>query len=513
MEYNADARLKAAQEMNDINKQLRQRGVGEKLGDNLGSNLVSSAAGIAGDIKDGNYAGALNRMAGPGATLTALNAATGVGKQAGGQFDSGSNFSIDSETQKLMNRRAELQRQMDGYNPNDAGKTFDGSPIEGIIGRPLKQPAGQPIEGAAYLPTGKSGLSHLARNDAFGGEDRNGVRTHRGTLAAAHAMMDMFDGSRHHDARFSAFNDGWHVANRPNSMHTKGLALDLVLDREGTSTEGLVANSPKWQEAVSRIAHFMDSNGFERGKDYRVGFERTGDGGATGNHIHFEFRNNAAAERFAAIAGGGRVLGLNTADGGPAVAAGSGPVFNPQPSALQGGYAYAIQSLMSKGEGDYNSVNLGKRFSNRSSTRDLSNMSVNEVMRAQEQREFNAAGRYQMIPETFKSGVKSLGLSGNERMTPELQDRFFYDYLIKKAGGGGALAYIEGRHNDLNRAMTAMAKEWASFPVPHAMQGHKQQVNAGDSYYKNHGGNRAHISLEESRAALIQARTHFRRKG
>jgi hypothetical protein len=35
-------------------------------------------------------------------------------------------------------------------------------------------------------------------------------------------MMDMFDGSRHHDARFSAFNDSWHVANRPNSMHTKG---------------------------------------------------------------------------------------------------------------------------------------------------------------------------------------------------------------------------------------------------------------------------------------------------
>jgi hypothetical protein len=122
--------------------------------------LVSSAAGIAGDIKDGNY-GRTQPHGRPGATLTALNAATGVGKQAGGQFDSGSNFSIDSETQKLMNRRAELQRQMDGYNPNDAGKTFDGSPIEGIIGRPLKQPAGQPIEGAAYLPTGKSGLPHL----------------------------------------------------------------------------------------------------------------------------------------------------------------------------------------------------------------------------------------------------------------------------------------------------------------------------------------------------------------
>jgi hypothetical protein len=44
-----------------------------------------------------------------------------------------------------------------------------------------------------------------------------------------------------------------------------------------------------------------------------------------------------------------------------------------------------------------------------------------------------------MIPETFKAGVKSLGLSGHERMTPELQDRFFHDFLIKKAGGGDAL--------------------------------------------------------------------------
>ena len=493
MKFNAAKRFEAAQELNEINKQLRQRGVGEKLGDNLGSSLVSSAAGIADDIKDGNYVSALNRMAGPGATLTALDAATGVGKQAGGQFDSGSNFSIDSETQKLMNRRTELQRQMDGYSPNDTSKTFDGSPIESIIGRSLKQPAGQPIEGAAYLPTGKSGLPHLDRNAAFGGESRNGISTHRGTLAAGHAMMDMFDGSRHHDARFSAFNDSWHVANRPNSMHTRGLALDLVLDREGASTEGLAANSPKWQEAVNRIAHFMEGNGFERGKDYRVGFERTGDGGATGNHIHFEFRNNAAAERFAAMAGGGQVLGLNTADGGPAVAAGPGSVLHLQSDAAQSGYAQAIQSLMSKGEGRYHSVNLGERNGNRSSTRDLSNMSVNEVMRAQERREFNAVGRYQMIPETFKAGVKSLGLSGHERMTPELQDRFFHDFLIKKAGGGDALAYIQGKSNDINRAMIAMAKEWASFPVPHTMQGHVQQVKAGESYYKSHGGNRAHI--------------------
>ncbi len=80
------------------------------------------------------------------------------------------------------------------------------------------------------------------------------------------------------------------------------------------------------------------------------------------------------------------------------------------------------------------------------------------LMRAQERREFNAVGRYQMIPETFKAGVKSLGLSGHERMTPELQDRFFHDFLIKKAGGGDALAYIQGKSNDINRAMTAMAR-------------------------------------------------------
>ncbi len=73
MKFNAAKRFEQRKELNEINKATASNAVWEK-------NLVtisaavwsSSAAGIAGDIKDGDYVSALNRMAGPGATLTAL---------------------------------------------------------------------------------------------------------------------------------------------------------------------------------------------------------------------------------------------------------------------------------------------------------------------------------------------------------------------------------------------------------------------------------------------------------
>ncbi|MGN6891129.1 hypothetical protein, partial [Neisseria sp. P0014.S004] len=77
----------------------------------------------------------------------------------------------------------------------------------------------------------------------------------------------------------------------------------------------------------------------------------------------------------------------------------------------------------------------------------------------------NAVGRYQMITSTFASWVKALVLSGNEKFKPVMHELFFSEYLIIKAGVCDALAYIQGNHNDINRALTAMAKEWASFPV------------------------------------------------
>ena len=172
-------------------------------------------------------------------------------------------------------------------------------------------------------------------------------------------------------------------------------------------------------------------------------------------------------------------------------------------------FAAEVKSLMTKAEGDYNSVNFGSKLGGGSGKRDLSKMTVNEIVAAQKRDEFDAVGHFQMIPKTLAAGIKELKLTGNELFTPELQERFFNEFLIKKAGGGDALGYIQGRHNNLNKAMEAMAKEWAGFPVPYAMKGHVTNVKAGESYYKNYHGNKANLTVNEVRNALIASRETF----
>ena len=192
--------------------------------------------------------------------------------------------------------------------------------------------------------------------------------------------------------------------------------------------------------------------------------------------------------------------------GGPRIDTSDVPAAPPAAMNTGSDSMTAIKQLMVKGEGNYNSVNLGQRHGSRAASRNLTNMTVAEIQQAQSRREFNAVGKYQIIRNTFADGVKTLGLKGHEKFTPQLQERFFHDYLMKKAGGGDALAYINGRHNNLDRAMVAMAKEWASFPVPYDMQGHVQPVKAGQSFYHGVQGNRAHLKVNEVRAAIVAAR-------
>lgn len=482
IEANNEMKMQAIQEKHAIEQELRKRVSPEKLFEGL-------AKGVG-------YTGEQGGL---------------IGKTA--VFDS---------TDAIQKRHAELSRMLDGYDPNDSSKTFDGSPVENIIGRKLTAPtadqmkdysdqnpsdglphktAEQPNEQGSYLSTGREGLTTLARNRAFGGEARTGVKTQEGVLAVAHAMEKLFDTDRQ-DVRFSAFNDTYHVDNRPNSTHVRGLALDMVLDREGKSIDALATGHSSWHEAEHKIRDFMAQNGFDK-NDYYVDYEKKGEKGATGDHIHFNFRTDAAAERFERLAESGQIKGLggSASDGHPA------PSAAPSDTASMS----VLRSLIGKGEGGYNSVNLGERYGQKAATRNLTEMTVNQIMAAQKAKEFNTVGRYQMIPSTFAAGVKALGLTGSEKFTPQLQERFFSEYLIQKAGGGDALAYIQGKHNDINRALVAIAKEWASFPVPAAMQGHKTHVEAGQSYYHKVGNNKAHLSLSDARAALMHARSTYRR--
>ena len=88
--------------------------------------------------------------------------------------------------------------------------------------------------------------------------------------------------------QFTGFNDEFHNEKHKNSQHTKGLAIDFVT-RGGAKTQGA---------AVKNIEKIMADAGLKP-SDYLVKSEILGvTPHATGDHVHVQFQNEAAAEAF-----------------------------------------------------------------------------------------------------------------------------------------------------------------------------------------------------------------------
>lgn len=154
-----------------------------------------------------------------------------------------------------------------------------------------------------------------------------------------------------------------------------------------------------------------------------------------------------------------------------------------------------LANLIARGEGTYNSVNLGQRGGYRSSDADLASMTVAQVLKAQADHQFNAAGRYQIIPSTLRDAVKAMHLGGGEKFDAGLQDRIFSQYLTGSRHAEIA-DYLSGKNNNLMAAVGAAAREWASVADP----------TTGRSHYAGVGNNRASISVAEIAHALQSAR-------
>ncbi|KWC56572.1 hypothetical protein [Burkholderia ubonensis] len=158
----------------------------------------------------------------------------------------------------------------------------------------------------------------------------------------------------------------------------------------------------------------------------------------------------------------------------------------------------AFGRLISRGEGDYNSVNRGARGGYRSGTENLEGMTLAQVMAAQRAGQFNAAGRYQIIGGTLSEAASAMKLNGSEMFDRKLQDRIFSEYLVRNKRRAIA-DYVEGRSGDLRAALRAASREWASVADP----------DTGRSYYAGKGNNRASISAAELEAALRNTRATY----
>lgn len=159
-----------------------------------------------------------------------------------------------------------------------------------------------------------------------------------------------------------------------------------------------------------------------------------------------------------------------------------------------------IDSVIAKGEGNYNSVNLGQKYDYKSSTRNLTGMSVGDVLIAQTKKEFNAAGKYQVLPATLKGAIDSGIVSVSEKFNEQVQERIVQNYLLTaKKNRKSVEDFIKGKSNDVVSANLDLSKEFASIANP----------ATGKSHYAGVENNKALISAKEAQNALKASRSLY----
>lgn len=170
---------------------------------------------------------------------------------------------------------------------------------------------------------------------------------------------------------------------------------------------------------------------------------------------------------------------------------------NATSKAKYGGFANGMLDLISKGEGGYNSVNLGERYGNKASTRDLTKMTIGQVLRAQEAKEFNAAGRYQFIPRTLRATMRSAGLSENDLFDEKNQDILAKQNIMNQRA---IRDFITGKSNNLIKAGISFAAQWRSLADP----------RTGKTYAdKGARVNKASIPFSQVREQLLAMRAAY----
>ncbi|SPL70865.1 hypothetical protein [Acinetobacter stercoris] len=171
----------------------------------------------------------------------------------------------------------------------------------------------------------------------------------------------------------------------------------------------------------------------------------------------------------------------------------------------------SLSSFIGKGEGSYNSVNLGKRYGYKSGTKNLTSMTVDQVRAMQARREVNAVGKFQIIRDTMPSVIKGMGLSGKELFNEDLQEKMGAWLLFNKRTALGD--YLKGKHNNLKLAGDEGAREWASLPV---LSDHLVTKSGNKTFHSKRGAtaysdgvNKAQHSAESWEKALIKARKNY----
>ena len=206
---------------------------------------------------------------------------------------------------------------------------------------------------------------------------------------------------------------------------------------------------------------------------------------------------------------------------------------NTDAKGLSGGKVTDLLNFIGKGEGGYESAHsgtIGGKIQNSTSetTRDgkkLTELTVGEIkeymdLSIEDKDRLFAVGKFQFIPDTFNLVVEKMNLSDDKVFTSDLQEEMG-TYLLTDKVGRKLQTWLYQDDNtikksNVNDAMLALAKEFASVPVPFDISKNpnptannpwpKVDLKAGDSYYKENirGGNSAQHTVEETKDMLMK---------
>jgi hypothetical protein len=163
-----------------------------------------------------------------------------------------------------------------------------------------------------------------------------------------------------------------------------------------------------------------------------------------------------------------------------------------------------VGRIIGSGEGDYESYNSGTlhnrvlHHSTNSPPGTVTGRTINEILNTDslpptDSRRMHVVGRYQISHNNLAGAVSELGLTGNERLAPELQDRILAEYLIPHTRG--LANFIYHGQGSVDDAQYAASQVWASIAVPQGRRTKLGRVSNGRmTYFDNTGpANRANL--------------------
>jgi hypothetical protein len=178
----------------------------------------------------------------------------------------------------------------------------------------------------------------------------------------------------------------------------------------------------------------------------------------------------------------------------------------------------ALARAIGMGEGDYEAHNSGTSgnqilngVAHGAPVGGVTGKSINGIMATYtlpvtDPNRLFAVGAYQITPDTLHEAKTKMGLTGNELMTPAMQDRIFAEFLVRR----DLKAFLKDPRIGVDQAQFSAAHQWASIAVPKGYPTGKRDakrrpiISDGTmSYYG--GGNSANMNSTRELRRILES--------